>query len=147
MTVLEKNSQFTHLNEHKFRHGFNDTVNPMCPCGADAENTEHFHLHCHCFSTQRSELFDYLYRLDPPFSKLNTKEKVAYLLYSLRSGSSSLHKVIKLVIKFLKLTGDFNEPLIFFLINEILSFLQYLLQKQPLRGILENGCFRNTKTL
>ena len=114
MTVLEKNSQFTHLNEHKFRHGFNDTVNPMCPCGADAENTEHFHLRCHCFSTQRSELFDYLYRLDPPFSKLNTKEKVAYLLYSLRSGSSSLHKVIKLVIKFLKLTGDFNEPLIFF---------------------------------
>ena len=148
MTVLEKNSQFTHLNEHKFRHGFNDTVNPMCPCGADAENTEHFHLRCHCFSTQRSELFDYLYRLDPPFSKLNTKEKVAYLLYSLRSSSSSLHKVIKLVIKFLKSTGDFNEPLIFFfLINEILSFLQYLLQKQPLRGILENGCFRNTKTL
>ena len=120
----------------------------MCPCGADAENTEHFHLRCHCFSTQRSELFDYLYRLDPPFSKLNTKEKVAYLLYSLRSSSSSLHKVIKLVIKFLKSTGDFNEPLIFFfLINEILSFLQYLLQKQPLRGILENGCFRNTKTL
>ena len=73
--------QFTHLNEHKFRHGFNDTVNPMCPCGTDGETTEHFLLRCHCFSTQRSELFDYLYRLDPSFSKLNTKEKVAYLLY------------------------------------------------------------------
>ena len=73
--------QFTHLNEHKFRHGFNDTVNPMCPCGTDGETTEHFLLRCHCFSTQRSELFDYLYRLDPSFSKLNTKAKVAYLLY------------------------------------------------------------------
>ena len=70
--------QFTHLNEHKFRHGFNDTVNPMCPCGTDVETTEHFLLRCHCFSTQKSELFDYLYRLDLSFSKLNTKEKVAY---------------------------------------------------------------------
>ena len=87
----------------------------MCPCGTDAEATEHFHLRCHCFSTQRSELFDYLYRLDPSFSKLNTKEKVAYLLYGSRSNSSSLNKdVIKLVIKFLKSTGRFNEPLNFF---------------------------------
>ena len=53
--------QFTHLNEHKFRHDFSDTVNPMCPCGTDTETTEHLLLRCHCFSIQRSELFDYLY--------------------------------------------------------------------------------------
>ena len=76
--------QFTHLKEHKFRHGFNGTVNPMCPCGTDVETTGYFLLRCHCFSTQRSELFDYLYRLDPSFSKLNTEEKVAYLLYGSR---------------------------------------------------------------
>ena len=107
--------QFTQLNKHKFRHSFHDTVNPMCPYGTDAETTEHFLLRCHCFTTQRSELFDYLYRLDPSFSKLNTKEKVTYLLYGSRSNSSSLNKeVIKLVIKCLKSTGCFNEPLIFF---------------------------------
>ena len=62
-----------------------------------------------------SELFDYLYRLDPSFSKLNTKEKVAYLLYGSRSNSSGLNKdVIKLVIKFFKSTGRFKEPLNFF---------------------------------
>ena len=117
----------------------------MCPCGSDIETTEYFFLPCHCFSTQRSELFHYLYRLDASFPKLNTKEKVAYLLYSSRSNSSSLNKeVSKLVIKFLKSTGPFNEPLFFFffffLANEMLSFLQYLLQKRPLRGVLENGC-------
>ena len=107
--------QFTHLKEHNFRHGFNDTVNPLRPCGTDVETTEHFLLRCHCFSTQRSELLNYLYRLDPSFSKLNTKEQVAYLLYGSRSSSSSLNKeVVKLVIKFLKSTGRFNEPLIFF---------------------------------
>ena len=132
--------QFTHLNEHKFRHDFNDMLNPMCPCGTDLETTEHVLLRCHCFSTQRSELFDYLYRLDPSFSKLNTKENFSYLLYGSRSNSSSLSKdVIKLVIKFLKSTGCFSEALIF-LTNEMLSFLQYLLQKRPLRGALKSGC-------
>ena len=61
--------EFNHLNKHKFRRDFNDTVNPMRPCGTDEETTEHFLLRCHCFFTQRSELFDYLYRLDPSFSK------------------------------------------------------------------------------
>ena len=107
--------QFTHLNEHKFRHGFNDTVNPICPYGTDVETIEHFLSCCHCLSTQRSELFDYFYRLDLSFPKLKTKEKVAYLLYVLRINSSRLNKeVIKFVIKFLKSTGRFNEPLIFF---------------------------------
>ena len=139
--------QFTHSKEHKFRHGFNGTVNPMCPCGTDVDTTGYFLLRCHCFSTQRSELFDYLYRLDPSFSKLNTEEKVAYLLYGLRSNSSDLNKeVIKLVIKFLKSTGRSNEPLIFFLTKEMLSFLQHLLQRPPLRDVLENGCSWNSIT-
>ena len=46
-----------------------------------------------CFSTQRSELFDYVYRLDPSCSKLNTKKKVNYLLYVSTSNSSSLKVV------------------------------------------------------
>ena len=25
----------SHLNEHKFKHGFNDTINPICICGGD----------------------------------------------------------------------------------------------------------------
>ena len=38
---------FTDLNEYQFRHGYTDTINPMCACGADIETTEHFLLHCH----------------------------------------------------------------------------------------------------
>ena len=111
--------QYTYLNKRTFskrtfRHGFNDTVNPVCPCGADVETTEHFLLHCFCFSTQWYELFDNIWRLDPSFSKFNAKEKVAYLLYGSTSNSSSLNKhFIKLNIKFLKSNGCFNEPLIF----------------------------------
>ena len=54
--LLRKGLQFSHLNEHKFRHGFNDTVNTMYPCGNEEETNGHFLLHCHCFSSQRFEL-------------------------------------------------------------------------------------------
>ena len=27
--------QFSHLNEHKFRRGFSDTINPMFACGTE----------------------------------------------------------------------------------------------------------------
>ena len=33
---------FSHLREHKFRHGFLDIVDPICSCRTNAvENTEH----------------------------------------------------------------------------------------------------------
>ena len=44
--------QFSHLNEHKFRHGFSDTVNAMCRCIIELESTEHFLLRFDFSSTQ-----------------------------------------------------------------------------------------------
>ena len=105
--------QFSHLNEHKFRHGFNDSVDPMCPCGSEVETTDHFFLRCQCFSIQRSELFNNLRNLDPSFSKLDTKEKTSFLLYGSNKNSSSLNKdILEIVIKFIKSTGRFNKPLL-----------------------------------
>ena len=34
--------QFSHLNEHQFRHGFGDTINAVCACGSEVETNEHF---------------------------------------------------------------------------------------------------------
>ena len=31
---------FNHLNEHKFRHNFKDTINPMCSCGFEPETID-----------------------------------------------------------------------------------------------------------
>ena len=38
--------KFSHLNEHKFRHNFKDTVVAMCICGTETETTEHFFFRC-----------------------------------------------------------------------------------------------------
>ena len=42
-----------HLREHKFKHVFQDTLNPMCSCGNDVESTENFLLHFPQFINER----------------------------------------------------------------------------------------------
>ena len=32
----------SHLREHKFKHSFQDSVNPLCSCSLDVESTIHF---------------------------------------------------------------------------------------------------------
>ena len=39
----------SHLREHKFKHSFQDAINPVCNCGQDIESDTHFFLHCSFF--------------------------------------------------------------------------------------------------
>ena len=43
--------------EHKFKHGFKDTVNPIGICGGAIKSINHFFLHCPEFSEARQTLF------------------------------------------------------------------------------------------
>ena len=36
----------SHLHEHKFKHCFQDTLNPICECDKDIGSTMHFFPHC-----------------------------------------------------------------------------------------------------
>ena len=74
--------QFNCLNEYKLRHGLGDTVNLMCECNADIEDTEHFLLCCHFYTIQRFELFNNINKVDLSFKQLDTKEQVNILSYS-----------------------------------------------------------------
>ena len=38
--------RFSHLNYHKFRHSFLDTLNPLCNCSLEVKDNEHFFLRC-----------------------------------------------------------------------------------------------------
>ena len=40
----------SHLHKHKFRHDFEGTLNPLCPCSIEAENTLYFFLRCQFFN-------------------------------------------------------------------------------------------------
>ena len=48
----------SHLREHKFRHNFQDTLNPVCSCGDDIETTVHYLLHYPNYFDERRTLLD-----------------------------------------------------------------------------------------
>ena len=46
------------LREHKFRHNFQDSLDPLCNCGQHIETTIDFFLHCSNYSNQRKTLLE-----------------------------------------------------------------------------------------
>ena len=48
----------SHLHEHKFKHSFQDCLNPLCFCNNDNETSTHYLLHCPTFKNQRMTLLD-----------------------------------------------------------------------------------------
>ena len=106
----------SHLNEHKFRHGFEDTISPMCSCNTEIKSNENFLLCCHFYSSQRLELFNKLNKINSSFFKLSAKDQVNILLYGYSSEKpiSLSGDIIKLVINFLIESGRFDRPLISF---------------------------------
>ena len=50
----------SHLHQHKFKHNFQDCLNPICSCGLDIESTSHFLLHCPTFNDERYTLLSTL---------------------------------------------------------------------------------------
>ena len=54
----------SHFNEHTFKHGFSDTINPICICGGDIESINHFFLHCSEYFEARQTLFDNIQSID-----------------------------------------------------------------------------------
>ena len=49
---------FSHLDELRFRHSFQDCMNPLCSCSLEIEDTSYYLLNCHHFSQYRIDLMN-----------------------------------------------------------------------------------------
>ena len=54
----------SHLADHKFRHNFQDCLNPICSCSHDIETKSHFLLHCLNYCSARKTFFEKINRID-----------------------------------------------------------------------------------
>ena len=102
----------SHLREHKFKHSFQDTINPLCSCGLDIESTEHFLLHCPQFVNERCTLLSTIGNTN--YKLLENTDSV--LTQTLLFGNTSYDitgntKILNATITFILLTKRFDEPL------------------------------------
>ena len=97
----------SHLNEHKFKHGFNDTINPICICGGDIESINHFFLHCPEYSEARQTLFDNIQSIDKMLLSQNESSLTHLLLYGDPKRNSNVNAfILNTVIKLYYLQED-----------------------------------------
>ena len=71
----------SHLNEHRFIHNFENSVNPLCTCSLEAETTSHFFLHCHYYHPIRLTLFNELCESDINLPNLSEEKFLNIILY------------------------------------------------------------------
>ena len=73
----------SHLHEHKFKHCFQDTLNPLCECDKHIESTMHFFSHCTNLLIPRK-----------PFFKKSGKLMIASYLKDNQNCHSSISRLI-----------------------------------------------------
>ena len=76
--------EFTHLNEHRFRHNFKNCVNPSCSCSLNTENTEHYLLHCHHFTHHRINLMNSVSSILDDFESFSDIDKKIFFYMVIR---------------------------------------------------------------
>ena len=103
---------FSHLNEHKFRHNFNDMINTMCNCAAATETAIHYLLRCRPYSVQRADLIGGVYKLDTTLQNSSEDQLLTVLLYGSEKFAIKVNKeIIRLTISYLKSSERFVQPL------------------------------------
>ena len=80
---------FSHLNEHRFRHNFQDCINTLCSCSFEIEETLLYLLHCHHFNHIRIDLMNSVKSVYDHFESLSDKDKKDILSY----GDSRLDRI------------------------------------------------------
>ena len=99
----------SHLNEHKFKHGFNDTTNPICICEGDIESINPFFPQCPEHCEGRQTLFDNIQSIDKMLLSQNESSLTHLLLYGDPKRNSNVDVfILNSAIEFILSSGRFN---------------------------------------
>ena len=101
-----------HLNEHKSKHGFNDTINPICICRGDIEFINHFFLHCPDYCEERKTLFDNIQSIEKMLLNQSESSLTYLLFYGDPKRNSYVNAfILNSAIEFILSSERFNGPL------------------------------------
>ena len=103
---------FSHLNEHRFRHNFQECINPLCSCSLEIADTSHYLLHCPNFSRYRIDLMNSVNSVRDHFESLSDSSKRDILLYGDSRLDTNKNKFILLAtINYIKHSDRFSGSL------------------------------------
>ena len=110
--ITRLRSGLSHLREHKFRHNFQDTLNPICSCGDGIETTIHYLLHCPNYLDERRTLLDNLQSIRENIHDKNDSQISELLLFGISSNNDASNTcILNATSQFILPTKRFDVPL------------------------------------
>ena len=118
---------FSHLSEHKFRHNFADSINPLCSCSLENESTHSIYsLRRQNYTTLRRALTTYLENINDANMSLNESDLLQELNISIQLVySESVRHEYKYTTGTIKCIKD-SKGLINLLLKTLLLLHSYL---------------------
>ena len=100
---------FSHINEHKFRHNFADTLSPLFLCSLENESTAHFFLSCRYYDNIHITLMNELNDIDNSITSRQPNELLQIILYGDCKFKDNVNKRILIAtIQFIKNSSRFS---------------------------------------
>ena len=100
------------LREHKFRHNFEDILNPLCSCCIEGETTLHFFLLGQFFNDIRETLMNDLMNTNRSLPSLSQDKLISILLYGSNAFDNKKNrKILICTIQFIKDSHRFDDSL------------------------------------
>ena len=102
----------SHLREHKFKHSFQDSINPLCSCSLDVESTIHYFLHCPQFTIQRRTLLNTISQIDNKLLDSNESNLIQHLLFGDPFKDTETNtEILNATVNYVLTTKRFDERL------------------------------------
>ena len=103
----------SHLHEHKYKHRFQDSLNPICGCGNDIETSAYFLVYCLNFSNERSTFLNIVGSINRNILTRSDSQVTETLLYGGRNSNNITYTLIlNATIDFLIATKRFDASLL-----------------------------------
>ena len=100
----------SHLCEHKFKHSFQDCLNPFCLCGDEIETSTHYLLHCPTYTNERMTLLNKIKSINCSILESSDAAVIKILLFSGSSNTLILNSTIEYIISTQRFEGSILTP-------------------------------------
>ena len=102
-----------HLRKHKFKHSFQDCLNPLCFCGNEIETPTHYLLHCTTCTKERMTLLNKIKSINCSILEFNDAVMTKILLFGDNTLSDSSNtQILNSTIDYIKSTKRFDESIL-----------------------------------
>ena len=99
----------SHLREHKFKHSFQDFINPFCSCSLNVQSTIHYFLHCPQFAIQRHTLLNTISQIDNKLLDSNESNLIQHLLFGdLSKDTETNTEILNATVNYVLTTKRFD---------------------------------------